>query len=214
MAIAEYEQRIAIGPLDVVATGRSPSSGLEIAGCAVPYGQIADILERGNEYREVFAPGAFAGQRTAPQMYFHHAQDQRVGRTPIGIWTEFGDAADGFRVRGRMFNNELVRPLADAVQAGALRGLSVNFRVPKDGDRWSRADNVPLRTVTKATTREVSLTDSPAYEGAGLGRADERVRQAIAEMLERDRWMREHGLIKPEMTPQQRDRELRLMGVI
>jgi HK97 family phage prohead protease len=214
MAIAEYEERIAIGPLEVVATGGSPTSGLEIGGLAVPYGQVADIHERGNEYREVFMRGAFAGQTTAPQMYFHHAQDQRVGRTPIGVWTEFGDAADGFRVRGRMFSNDLVRPLADAVQAGALRGLSVNFRVPKDGESWSRGNGLPLRTVTKAITREVSLTDIPAYEGAGLGRVDELGRQAIAEMLERDQWMREHGLIEPEMTAQQRDRWMRLRRII
>jgi len=73
---------------------------------------------------------------------------------------------------------------------------------------------LPLRTVSKAFTREVSLTDSPAHEGAGLGRADERVSQAIAEMLERDRWMREHGLIKPLMTPQQRDRVWQLRAVL
>jgi len=73
---------------------------------------------------------------------------------------------------------------------------------------------LPLRTVSKAFTREVSLTDSPAYEGAGLGRADERARQALAEMLERNHCMREQGLIKPRMTPEQRDRELRLIGVL
>ena len=49
---------------------------------------------------------------------------------------------------------------------------------------------------------------------AGLGRADERARQALAEMLERDHWMLEHGPIKPRMTPEQRDRELRMMGVL
>ena len=107
MAIAEYEERIAVGLLEVSPTAGSASSGLEIGGLAVPYGQVADFHERGNKYREVFAPGAFAGQRTSPQMYFHHAQDQRVGRTPIGIWTEFGDGADGFRVCGRLFNNDL-----------------------------------------------------------------------------------------------------------
>lgn len=68
--------------------------------------------------------------------------------------------------------------------------------------------------VMKAFTREVSLCDNLAYEGAGLGRADEVVRQAVAEVLERDRWMREHGLIKPRMTPQQHDRELRLRRVL
>jgi len=89
--------------------------------------------------------------------------------------------------------------------------------VPKDGETWSRSSGVlplPLRTVSKAFTREVSLTDSPAYEGAGLGRADERARQALAEILERNHCMREHGLIKPRMTPEQRDRELRLIGVL
>jgi len=33
-------------------------------------------------------------------------------------------------------------------------------------------------------------------------------------MLERNHCMREQGLIKPRMTPEQRDRELRLIGVL
>ena len=69
-------------------------------------------------------------------------------------------------------------------------------------------------TLKRHSPPEVSLTDAPAYEGAGLGRADERARQALAEMLERNHCMREHGLIKPRMTPEQRDRELRLIGVL
>lgn len=62
------------------------------------------------------------------------------------------------------------RPLIDAIQGGVLRGLSLNFRTPPNGDIWSQNANGRLRTVTRATTSEVSITDSPAYETAGIGR--------------------------------------------
>ncbi len=216
----EWETRIAAVPLEVTGSG-SATSGLEISGLAVPYNVVAEIHDQDGHYLEAFRAGAFAAQKKAPQMYFHHGQDLRTGRVPIGTWDQFLESDDGFRVRGRLFDNELVRPLADAVRAGALRGLSVNFRTPADGQTWGRnQDGMRTRMVTKATTREVSLTDMPAYEQAGLGRSDgerERllaIRAEAIEMLERDRQFREAGIIKNHMTPQQRHNYLRLAGII
>ncbi len=182
MSLPDYESRIAVNPLEVTSGGAS-STGLEISGLAVPYGQLADIRDQGGEYQEVFMPGSFAGQKRAPQMYFHHAQDQRVGRTPIGRWDQFWEAADGFRLRGHLFDNQLTRPLIDAIQGGVLRGLSLNFRTPPNGDTWTKNANGRLRTVTRATTREVSITDSPAYETAGIFRTMTAQQQANYQRL-------------------------------
>jgi HK97 family phage prohead protease len=205
----EWETRIAYMPLEVTGSG-SATAGLEISGLAVPYGAVAEIRDQDGHYLEAFRAGAFAGQKKAPQMYFHHGLDIRTGRVPIGIWDQFLESDDGFRVRGRLFDNELVRPLADAVRAGVLRGLSVNFRTPADGQTWGRNnDGMRTRMVTKATTREVSLTDSLAYEFAGLGRSqDERerlleIRAKAIEMIEGNR-----------MTPQQRHNYMRLHRII
>lgn len=206
----EWETRIAYMPLEVTGSG-SATSGLEISGLAVPYGAVAEIHDQDGHYLEAFRAGAFAGQKKAPQMYFHHGLDIRTGRVPIGIWDQFSESDDGFRVRGRLFDNELVRPLADAVRAGVLRGLSVNFRTPADGQTWGRNnDGKRTRLVTKATTREVSLCDSPAYETAGLGRSqDERerlleIRAKAIEMIEGQH----------RMTPQQRHNYMRLHRII
>jgi HK97 family phage prohead protease len=205
-----WETRIAAVPLEVTGSG-SATSGLEIGGLAVPYNTVAEINDQDGHYLEAFAPGAFSGQRKAPQLYFHHGQDVRTGRVPIGIWSQYWEAEDGLRVRGRLFNNELTRPLADAIQAGALCGLSVNFRSPADGQTWSRNnDGMRTRLVSRATTREISLTDSPAYELAGLGRSqDERerlleIRAKAIEMIEGQH----------RMTPQQRHNYMRLHRII
>jgi len=72
MAIAEYEERIAINPLEVGASGGSPSSGLEIGGLAVPYGQVADIHERGNVGRTQSVSGL---NLATPRMAFASAAD-------------------------------------------------------------------------------------------------------------------------------------------
>lgn len=109
MSLPDYETRIAVNPLEVSTSG-TPSTGLEISGVAVPYNSPADIRDQNGEYQEVFLPGSFAGQKRAPQMYFHHARDQRVGRTPIGRWDQFWEAADGFRLRGHLFDNSLTPP--------------------------------------------------------------------------------------------------------
>ncbi len=197
-------------PLEVHGTG-SASDGLEIGGLAVPYGAVTEIHDQDGHYLEAFRAGAFAGQKNAPMLFFHHGQDLRTGRVPIGIWSQYWEAEDGLRVSGRLFDNELVRPLADAVRAGALRGLSVNFRTPADGQTWGRNnDGMRTRMVTKATTREVSLTDSPAYEFAGLGRSDEiehlqAIRDAAVEMIQ--------GSYQ-HMTAQQRHNYLRLNRII
>jgi HK97 family phage prohead protease len=212
---ATVELRNMVGALEMAPVG---PGGRALRGLAVPYGQPAPIVENGRRFREVFIPGAFADVAAQKPIMFQHGADTRVGRTPIGLWNRVYETHEGLRVEGELFNNQLVEPLADAVRAGAITGLSISFTTPPGGDSWTRDSAGELRTVSRARVREISIVDLPAYQGAGLGRTAA-IRSEAG--LARDAMLRAMGILPTErgraphgLTPEQRDRVLRLARVI
>jgi len=143
-------------------------NGRTLSGLVVPYGQLAEIKDQRGHYQEMIAPGAFdaALASSKPKMMFEHAQDSRVGKTPIGSFDRVWPEADGLHASGQLFNNELVRPLTDAVRAGELGAWSIHFRVASDGsgEKWARAKGWDVRTVTAAQLPEISLVNWGAYQ--------------------------------------------------
>jgi HK97 family phage prohead protease len=145
----------------------STGNGRTLTGLAVPYGQLAEIKDIRGHYQEMINRGAFtdALSSSRPKMFFEHGQDLRTGKTPIGHFDQVWEEADGVHVKGELFDNELVRPLADAVRAGELRNWSVHFQTPEKGnwDVWTRTKGWDIRTVNKALLPEISLVNSGAY---------------------------------------------------
>ncbi len=146
---------------------QAAGNGRQLSGLAVPYGVLAEIKDKRGHYQEMIAQGAFtqALATTRPRMLFEHGQDTRTGKTPIGSFDRVWEEQDGLHVSGELFDNELVRPLADAARAGELPGWSIHFRTREDGkdENWVRAKGWDIRTVKRADLPEISLVNFGAY---------------------------------------------------
>jgi uncharacterized protein len=185
-------------------------SGRSLNGVAVPFDSLADIHDQKGRYQERILPGAFTAalSRRRPKMMFEHGQDARVGKTPIGSFDRVWEEADGLHVSGQLFDNELVRPLADAARSGELNEWSINFKTASDGsdEKWTRSGGRDIRTIHRAQLPEISLVNFGAYQTTATSRNSP---------ADRGRRLRELGIIKDEPSPAdlaaQRDRAFRLM---
>ena len=140
---------------------RSGGDGRTIGGRCVPYGVAADVSDDGvTVYREMFAPGAFGRQVSAPARielrYLHGAGIlDRIGRG-----TQLEDREDGlwgmFHVHDGVVGDQALALVDD----GFLTGLSVSGRAVRSTNR----DGVVVRE--RVHLSEMSLCEVPAYKGA------------------------------------------------
>lgn len=135
-----------------------------ISGLAVPFGQTANV-----GYPEQFARGAFEDD-VVVSVHANHGGVKR-GELPVGVLTASRNRDDGFYVECRIANTARGDEVLELARDGILRYFSVGF-VP--GEHQMRGDTVVR---TKATLREVSLVETPAYSGAVI----ESVRSAATE---------------------------------
>lgn len=118
---------------------------------AVRYGEVADI---GGRFKESFERGAFEGS-TDIKIFRDHKEI-------IGHVLETEDRAEGFWFKARVALTSLGKDTLALLRSGALSKVSVGF-VPIE----QRDDNgVVVRT--KATLREISIVERPAYAGASV----------------------------------------------
>lgn len=126
-----------------------------------------------DSYGDVIEPGAFkssltqrmATGRGLPPMYKMHGAMTGGRNEPVGIWDHMEEDSKGLAVKGRLcgmdtdqgkWNYALLRD-------GALKGLSIGFRVPPGGARkGSGKAGEPARYLKTINLREVSLVDDPA----------------------------------------------------
>ena len=214
-----YESfRTAVLALEVSGNGRT------VGGLAVPYGTLTEITDHRGHYHEMIAPGAFdvALRSSRPKMFFEHGLDLRMGRTPIGSFDRVWSESDGVHVSGQLFDNDLVRPLADAVRSGELREWSVHFKTALDGsgESWKRSNGMQQRMVIgPAKLPEISLVNFGAYPTTLSVRS-------ILDRLTLDPDAAGSGEGEPDeesepdtssqrlQAAQQRDRSLRILGII
>jgi HK97 family phage prohead protease len=216
--VENYESfRTAVLALEVSGNGRT------VGGLAVPYAVQTEITDHRGHYQEMIAPGAFdsALRSSRPKMFFEHGLDLRMGRTPIGSFDRVWGESDGVHVSGQLFDNDLVRPLADAVRSGELREWSIHFKTALDGsgETWKRSGGTQMRTVLQAKLPEISLVNFGAYpttlsvrsildrltldpDGAASGEAEldeesepDDSSQRLQAALKRDRSLRILGII-------------------
>jgi len=142
-----------------------PATGRIIDLRVVPYGVTAEVRDRpdAEPYLEQFARGAFSRAARAPgrvELRYHHGQGLAdwIGR---GLaFTETDDGLEGsVRVLGGPFGDHALQ----LVDEGMLAGVSVGFRDLGRRNRRS-ADGAIIRE--RCHLEEVSLTRSPAYQGA------------------------------------------------
>lgn len=145
-------------------------------------------------FNESIAPGAFRktlNERT-PIVQYDHGHDSRVGSVPIASIKELKEDSHGLFMRARLFDNELVKPVRDAIAGNALTGASFRFQPVRDEWRDARGDlidddqeleqllygggrsvdssRLPLqRTIREVKLFELGPVANPAYRGTAIG---------------------------------------------
>lgn len=140
----------------------------EVAGMAVPYGQVALSTDVGPE---AFAPGAFRdsvahwmGRQDGARMAFRPGHKQPA----VGTVTELRDTADGVMFTARIREGEVgdayLRDVADG-----LNGVSIEFG---PGDTPPRRGRDGLTVHSAARLHAIAGSDNPAYDSARLSLRD------------------------------------------
>lgn len=141
--------------------------GRRLVGTVAMFNRRTRIPDRSGDFEEELHPG-FARRSLrefgVPVMQYDHGKDPRTGTVPIGKYDSFEETRTGYDVEGELFDNTLVEPIRQAIQGGAIKGMSFRFQVAKGGDRWERrANNMDLRHVLDADVPEAGPVVFPAY---------------------------------------------------
>jgi HK97 family phage major capsid protein/HK97 family phage prohead protease len=168
----------------------SEDDGFTLEGYAAVFDTVTRIRSWEGEFDEKIARGAFKKtlkDRTSPViMQYDHGKDVRVGSVPIGSYTDLREDNVGLPVIGRLFDNDTVLPVRQAIAAGAITGMSFKFEVLRDEWRdnkgklvkpeeieellWSPGTRGPLvRTVKEIKLYEAGPVSSPAYATTSVG---------------------------------------------
>jgi uncharacterized protein len=144
--------------------------GLTLEGYAAVFGSPTLIRERGVEFTEQIAPGAFARslKSRTPKLQFDHGQHPLVGSLPIGQVKEIREDGHGLYVKARLHDNWLTAPVRDAIASGSVDGMSFRFAVSDGGDTWDRSGDLPMRTLTGVELHELGPVVFPAYSDTAV----------------------------------------------
>lgn len=141
---------------------RADDTGRTVFGLAVPYGEITEIREFGQSYREKFAPGAFSRSIAERGHKVRLLVSHDARSLPIGKATELREAADGLHAAFHVAATREGDDALELVRSGTVDAFSIGFRPIRD-----RQDGgVTVRI--EAALVEVSLVGFPAYEGAAV----------------------------------------------
>lgn len=189
------------------------SDGRTMEGYAAVFDAPTEINSWEGRFTETVARGAFKktlGERK-PVLQFDHGNDSRVGSTPIGHFTDLREDDQGLYCQARLFDNPIVEPVRQAIEAGAVSGMSFRFKVNRD--EWRDAQDKLVkpeelgrllydpgeRGPLKRNIKEVQLFEAgpvvfPAYEQTSVGvrsLTDEEREQLVADyartMVDEDR---------------------------
>lgn len=154
------------------------SDGLTLDG----YGAVFDTPTRIDSWEgtfdEVIARGAFAKtiKERTPVIQFDHGHHPLVGSIPIGAIEALSEDPHGLHLVARLHDNWLIQPVRDAIDSGAINGMSFRFSVVKE--TWDDSGDVPLRTIQEVKLYELGPVVFPAYASTSVG-----VRSDIAALV-------------------------------
>lgn len=165
-----------------------PADGRTLRGYAAVFDQPTVIDSYAGSFEEVVKRGAFRKtlRERTPVMQFDHGNDKRVGSVPIASIEELYEDDAGLFTRARLFPNDVVEPIRQAVEGKAIRGMSFKFRVLQD--RWVDRDGKKIRDdelsgllenpgergpirreITEVQLFELGPVVFPAYEQTSVG---------------------------------------------
>lgn len=151
--------------------------GFTLEGYAAVFDTPTRIDSWEGKFDERITRGAFAKtlKERMPVMQFDHGHDIATGSVPIAAIEELREDKQGLYVRARLFDNPRVEPIRQAIEGGAIDGMSFRFRVVKE--EWDDSPDTPVRTIREVELFEVGPVVFPAYEATSVG-----VRSLLAEL--------------------------------
>lgn len=111
--------------------------GRTLEGYAAVFDQDTEINSWEGHFFERMSRGAFRKtlKERTPVLQFDHGHDSRFGNLPIGSFESLKEDKHGLRVQARMFDH--AEPIRQAIEAGAVSGMSFRFKVVRDS--WTDA---------------------------------------------------------------------------
>lgn len=156
--------------------------GRTLEGYAAVFDTPTRIDSWEGKFDETIARGAFNRTINArtPVLQFDHGHDLRTGSVPIGAIETLKEDKTGLFVRAQLFDNDVVEPIRQAIEGGAIDGMSFRFRVVRD--EWDESGDIPTRTIREVELFELGPVVFPAYEATSVG-----VRSILAGLSEPER---------------------------
>lgn len=174
--------------------------GFTLEGYAAVFDTPTRIDSWEGRFDEVIQRGAFRRTINArkPVLQFDHGHDARTGSVPIGAIEELAEDDRGLFVRARLHDNEVVKPIRQAIASGAIDGMSFRFKVNQED--WDESGPDPVRTIREVELFELGPVVFPAYEATTVG-----VRSMLAGLDPDDR-SRLWAELRNEIAPEPADR--------
>ena len=131
-------------------------------GVFTGYGSVFHVED---SYKEVVFPGAFQAsidkhkeKGTAPVLLWQHNSDE-----PIGVWDEVKEDDHGLLMTGRFaLETQRGKEAHALLKMGAIRGLSIGYRVPKGGSDYDKeTDTTQLKQINLWETSLVTFPATP-----------------------------------------------------
>lgn len=151
--------------LQLRAEVRETDDGLTVEGYAAVFDQEADI---GGMFREKIARGAFSDAIGRDDVVFLINHDGLpLARTRSGT-LELTEDDHGLKMRSALDPSDPdVARIAGKMKRGDLDKMSFAFWA--ETQEWDESEDVPLRTIVKASLHDVSIVTTPAYDGTEIG---------------------------------------------
>lgn len=143
--------------------------GFTMSGYAAVWDSPTRIDSYEGRFDEQIARGAFKRSINAktPVLQFDHGKGF-IGSLPLGTITKLREDQRGLFVEARLLDNVFVEPVRQAIEAGAIDGMSFRFQVVRDSV-VQREDDVPLRTLEEVRLHELGPVVFPAYDTTSVG---------------------------------------------
>jgi HK97 family phage prohead protease len=187
---------ICLRAVEFRATGDT-GDGRTLEGYAAVFNTSTCIQSWEGDFDEEIASGAFKRvlRGRMPVLQFDHGRDARTGSVPIGSIQQLSEDDQGLYVQARLFDNDVVEPIRQAIEGNAISGMSFRFGVAdekwtdvngapvKAGELeqllWNPGDRGPLkRTILRVDPLyELGPVVFPAYESTSVG-----VRSLLAQL--------------------------------
>jgi len=151
----ETETRISQTDVEIRQSGDSQT----LVGLAIPFGKLS--LDLGG-FREEIDANAFSESLSAGDSIValvNHDPNQILARSPRTLALE--SRADGVHAEISLPSTTVGHDVAESVGRGDLNRMSFAFSV--SDDEWSTIEGEQVRTIKKASLRDVSVVTSAAY---------------------------------------------------